>query len=262
MITEETWARGAEAATRAETCVAACADAWRGDGEIIASPMGIIPTLGARLARATGESGLVLTDGLAYVIDGDVPLGGDGLTVEGWLPYRAVLDALQGGRRHVMMGPAQIDAYGNANISCIGDWARPARQLLGARGAPGNTINHATSYWVPRHAPRVFTERVDVVCGVGNDRAAALPGPAARFHDLRRVVTDLCVFDFDTLDGRMRLASVHPGVAVDEVLAATGFEPVVGAAGVPTTRTPGAEELRLIRAVLDPASLRDREVRA
>ncbi|MCQ4080682.1 CoA-transferase [Streptomyces sp. RB6PN25] len=252
------------AATRAEVCVAACADAWRGDGEIIASPMGTIPTLGARLARATGEPDLVLTDGLAYVVDGDVPLGtsSEALTVEGWLPYRTVLDALAGGRRHVMMGPVQIDAYGNANISCIGDWNRPARQLLGARGAPGNSVNHATSYWVSRHAPRVFTERVDVVCGVGNDRAAALPGPAARFHDLRRVVTNLCVFDFDTLDGRMRLACVHPGVTVDDVLAATGFEPLVDAAEVPTTRTPDAAELHLIREVLDPASLRDREVTA
>ncbi|GAA1900162.1 CoA-transferase subunit beta [Streptantibioticus ferralitis] len=260
-------------ATRAEICVVACAEAWRGDGEILASPMGAIPTIGARLARATFAPDLVLTDGLAQVIDGDVALGAppDGLTVEGWLPYRAVLDLLANGRRHVMMGPAQIDAYGNANISCVGEWDRPKRQLLGARGAPGNTVNHATSYWAPRHSPRVFTAHVDVVCGVGNDRAAALPGPSARFHDLRRVVTNLCVLDFDPHDGRMRLASVHPGVTVAEVVEATGFdlggaegtgEVLTGTANAPTTRVPAPEELRLIRQVLDPRSLRDREVPA
>ena len=55
-----------------------------------------------------------------------------------------------------MMGAAQIDQLGNENISCIGPWDRPKAQLLGVRGAPGNTVNHATSYWVPRHSPRVF----------------------------------------------------------------------------------------------------------
>ncbi|MDT4979145.1 MAG: hypothetical protein QOG07_1024, partial [Pseudonocardiales bacterium] len=38
-------------ATRAEVCAVACADLFAGDGEILASPMGTLPTLGARLAR-------------------------------------------------------------------------------------------------------------------------------------------------------------------------------------------------------------------
>ncbi|GAB2577077.1 CoA-transferase [Streptomyces capparidis] len=241
----------AATATRAEVCVAACAEAWRGDGEILASPMGPVPTLGARLARATFAPGLLLTDGRAYLEDADG-------AVEGWLPYRAVFDLLASGRRHVMMSPAQLDRHGNANISCIGPWERPARQLLGARGAPGNTVNHATSYWVPRHAPRVFTARVDVVCGVGTDRARAAGHPA-RFHDLRRVVTDLAVLDFAAEDGGMRLASVHPGVTVDEVLRATGFPPAVPPR-VPTTPGPTPEQLRLLREVLDPAGRRERAV--
>ena len=32
-----------------------------------------------------------------------------------------------------------------------------------------------------------------------------------------RVVTNLCVLDFETAEHRMRLRSVHPGVTVDEV---------------------------------------------
>ena len=91
------------------------------------------------------------------------------------------------------------------------------------RGAPGNTINHPVSYWVPRHSGRVFVERADMVCGIGYDRAAALGPGQARFHELRVVVTNLAVLDFATPDHSMRLRSVHPCVTVDEVTAATGF---------------------------------------
>ena len=117
------------------------------------------------------------------------------------------------------------------------------------RGAPGNTLNHPTSYWVPNHSPKVFVPEVDVVSGVGYDRAAALEPASRRFHEIRRVVSDLAVLDFDSPDHRMRIASVHPGVTVDEVVAATGFELVVPE-NVPTTRLPTDEELRLLREVL------------
>jgi acyl CoA:acetate/3-ketoacid CoA transferase beta subunit len=154
------------------------------------------------------------------------------------------------------MGANQIDRFGNQNISCIGEHAAPSRQLLGVRGAPGNSVNHRTSYWVPRHSGRVFVERVDMVSGVGYDRAT---GETARFHDVHRVVTDLAVLDFATPDHSARLASVHPGVTVDDVQAATGFPLVVG--DVSTTRVPTEEERRLLD-VLDPRRLRDKEVRA
>ena len=54
--------------SRAEVCVVACAEAWRGDGAILASPMGLIPTLGARLAQLTFAPGLLLTDGEAHLL--------------------------------------------------------------------------------------------------------------------------------------------------------------------------------------------------
>ncbi len=57
-----------EPATLAEVCVVACAEAWRGDGEVMASPFGTIPALGARLARLTFEPDLVLTDGEAALM--------------------------------------------------------------------------------------------------------------------------------------------------------------------------------------------------
>ncbi len=238
------------AVTRAETCVVACAEAWRGDGEILASPMGLIPRLGAELARLTFAPELVLSDGEAHLIAGD--------TVEGWLPYRAVFGIVAAGRRHVMMGASQIDRYGNQNISVIGDHARPKVQLIGARGGPGNTANHPTSYWVPNHSPRVFVERVDFVSGVGYDRAREA---GLDHHEIRYVVTNLGTFDFATPDNRMRIRSLHPGVTPEEAQDATGFDLVV-ADDVPVTRDPTDEELGLIREVLDPEDLRKTEVPA
>ncbi|MFB7539820.1 CoA-transferase subunit beta [Streptomyces zaomyceticus] len=246
-MTREATTEATEAVTsRAEYCVIACAEAWRDNGEVLASPMGLIPSFGARLARRTFSPDLLLTDGEALLV------GLDG-EPEGWLPYRRHLTMVTGGKRHVMMGASQIDRYGNQNISCIGDWERPTRQLLGVRGAPVNTLNNPVSYWIPKHSPRVFVERVDMISGVGYDHAV---GP---YHRLPRVVTDLAVLDFESPGHAMRLASVHPGVTVDEVRAATGFDLVTGD-DVPYTREPTAEELRLIREVVDPRGLRDREV--
>ncbi len=242
------------APSRADVCVVACAEAWRGDGAILASPMGLIPSLGARLARLTFAPDLLLTDGEAYLLDAEQ-------TVEGWLPYRSVFTMVAAGRRHVMMGASQLDQFGNQNISCIGDWARPRAQLLGVRGAPGNTINHPVSYWVPKHSPRVFVPAVDMVSGVGYDRAAGLGPAAARFHQLRVVVTNLAVLDFQTPDHAMRLRSVHPGVTVTDVLEATGF-PLVIPDDMAVTRRPTAAELALVRDRLDPDGRRDREVPA
>lgn len=67
------------------------------------------------------------------------------------------------------------------------------------------------------------------------------------------------MFDFETPGRTMRIRSLHPGVTLDEAVEATGFELVVPAT-VPETRLPTPEELELIRTVLDPGALRDREV--
>jgi acyl CoA:acetate/3-ketoacid CoA transferase beta subunit len=249
-------------ATLDEICVVACAEAWRGDGEVLASPIGVVPTIAARVAKATFEPDLLLTDGEAYLVANPMPVGRppEQKVIEGWLPYRSVFDVLWAGRRHVMMGATQIDRYGNQNIACIGDWHRPKAQLLGVRGAPGNTVNHPTSYWVPNHSRRAFVEHVDVVSGVGYQRAAEAGASASRFHEIRVVVTNKAVLDFATPDHAMRVRSVHPGVTVDEVVEATGF-PLVVPEDVADSRLPTAEELRLVREVLDPTGLRRSEVK-
>jgi len=249
-------------ALRHEYCAVALADVFRGDGEILASPIGVLPTIAARLAKLSFAEGLLLTDGVATLLAEVPPLGSTcGASAEGWMPYRTVFDVVWSGRRHVVMGATQIDRHGNQNISAVGDWRKPQAQLLGMRGAPGNTINHATSYWVPNHSTRVFVEKVDVVCGIGYDRARSLGPHAARFHEIRRVVSNLGVFDFETDDRRMRLRSVHPGVTVDDVVRSTGFSLVVPS-HVPETRAPAPEELDLLRNRIDPDGLGKKELAA
>lgn len=245
--------------TRAEVCAAAIADAFAEDGEIFGSPMGTLPSLGGRLAKLTSNPDLVLSDGEALFLGGVPPLGAKADVVEGWIPFRRVFDVLAYGRRHVMMGATQVDKHGNQNISAIGPFEQPKRQLLGSRGAPGNTVNNRTSYWVPKHSTRVFVEKVDIVSGVG-PKAAKAAGPAASKHnDIHRIVSNLAVFDMSGADDTMRLLSVHPGVTVDEVVEATGFDLQIDG-DVPTTREPSSSELMIIRNVLDPKNIRDREV--
>lgn len=250
-----------DAIRRANVCAIAIAETFRGDGEILANPIGVTPMIGGRLARATFEPDLMMTDSEATLIANDVAYGwGDDKVIETWNPYRRMFDIVWSGRRHVMMTPVQIDKYANMNFAAIGGTAaQPKVQLLGFRGGPSNTISHTTSYWVPKHNAKTFTDHVDVVCGVGYDRAAALGPESARFHEIRRVISDLAVMDFATPDHRMRLASVHPGVTVGEVIEATGFDLVVDN-DVPVTRLPTDDELRLLNDVIDPEGRRFREV--
>ena len=247
--------------TRAEVCVVALAECFRGDGEIVANPIGTIPMIAGRLARASFEPGLMATDGEAALVAGDEAFAWPaGKIVEYYNPYRSMFDVVWSGKRHVIMGASQIDPYGNQNFAAIGsDYRVPKTQLIGFRGAPGNTVNHATSYWVSAHSPRVFVEKVDVVTGVGWDRAAAAGIGATEFFDLRRVVSNLAVMDFGGPDHRMRLLSVHPGVTVQDVVDATGFE-LAMSPRIGESRLPTAEELRLIREVIDPDGLRRQEI--
>ena len=243
--------------TRAEYCAIACADIFSGAGEIMASPMATLPLIGARLARLTTEPDLLITDGEALIF-ADTPAVGAKAPIEGWMPFRKVFDVVASGRRHVVMGANQIDRHGNQNLSAFGPLQQPTRQMFGVRGAPGNTINHPTSYWVGKHTSRVFCDKVDIVSGVGYDQIDP-ENPAYRFHHLHRVVSNLGVFDFGGPDHTFRALSLHPGVTADQVAENTSFE-VAGLADAGVTREPTDEELRLIREVLDPRSLRDREV--
>ena len=91
-------------ATRGEICAVACAEAFRGNGEILASCFGTAPAIGARLAKSTFEPDLLMTDGVCTVVDMPNPVSGPGhdQVVEAWLPFRAIFDHVWNGNRHVL----------------------------------------------------------------------------------------------------------------------------------------------------------------
>ena len=243
--------------SRAEVCVIACAELVRDAGEIMVSPMTTIVSIGARLARLTFSPDILLTDGEARLLADTPAIGAPG-AIEGWMPFGRVFETLAWGRRHVVMGANQIDRYGNQNLSAFGPLQHPSRQMFGVRGAPGNTINHATSYWVGNHSKRVFCDAVDIVSGIGWDKVD--PGnPAFRFTNVFRVVSNLGVFDFGGPGHTMRAVSLHPGVDPDEVATNTSFE-VHDLDTAVRTRLATVDELALIRQRIDPKALRDKEV--
>ena len=245
--------------TRAELCIAAAAEAWRHDGEVLASGITVIPRLAASLACCSFNPDLLLTDGECMLVAEPVPVGsraGHRMQVEGWLPFRRVFELLWSGRRHAMTMPTQIDRFGQINISFIGgDYARPKVQLLGVRGIPGNTINHPCSFFVVDHSKRSFVERVDMVSGAGYDPERWQPGVRRDFHRLGLVVSNLAVLDFGGPDHTMRLRSLHPGVTLEQVETQTGF-PLTRVDPLGETPAPTPEQLHLIRSVLDPQNLR------
>src|SRR6185295_319362 len=159
----------------AELCICAAAEAWRDDGEVLASGITVIPRLAAGLAKATFNRSLLMTDAECYLVAEPVPLGSQGETapvIEGWMPYARTFDVLWRGDRHAMVVPTQIDRFGQSNISVVGDYQRPRAALLGVRGFPGNSIHHANSYFVPNHSTRsLVASEVDMVGGIGYNPA-------------------------------------------------------------------------------------------
>ena len=242
----------------AELMIVAASEAWRGDGEVLASGIGVIPRLGASLAKLTHGPGLLMTDSECFLVEDPIPLGPRGDFVpkySGSMNFERVFECVWGGQRHAMIGPTQIDRYGQTNLSVIGDYKKPKAAILGVRGLPGNSINHINSFIVPSHSKRVFVEgEVDMVSGVGYNPARWEPGMRQDFMAIRHIVTDLCVMDFEGPEHAIRVRSLHPGVSFDEVQEKTGF-PLLKAPNLSETPHPTAAQLTLIRR-LDPHDLR------
>jgi len=160
-----------------------------------------------------------------------------------------------GGKWSIMMQPVQVDKNGNANLALIGDPKKPDRYFVGSRGLPDNSTNGGRIYFtLATHEKRNFPEEVDF-------RSSAGWGPERRAGDIpygavEKVFTPMCVFDIDPKTKTMRLASVHKGITVKQVLENTGFKPVMPKDGVPETCVPTVEELRLLREVVDGAGIR------
>lgn len=242
----------------AELMICAAAEAFTDDGEVLATGIGVLQRLAAALAMRSSNPALMMTDSEAYMVGEPVPVGprnGYQPKFDGWMGFARIFDNVWSGKRHALVGPTQIDRYGQANISCIGDHAKPKTQMLGVRGFPGNSINHANSFLVPAHNARVFvTGEVDVVASVGYNPARLARGWSLDEIDIRLIVTDLCVMDFQGPERQVRIRSLHPGVSTAEVQDKTGF-PLHIPERIPPTAAPTAAQLALL-AELDPHNLR------
>ena len=242
----------------AELVIVACAEAWRDNGEIMATGIGPLPRIGAGLAKLTFAPAIQTTDGEVWYTSEPV---GPGKRVaepefEGIANYDRVFSALWSGKRHALVGPVQLDRYGQANISVIGDHKKPKAAMLGARGFPGNSVSHPNSFFFASHNKRAFVEgEVDFVCMAGYNPARYVGGKPPKGLDLRRIVTNLCVMDFGGPDHQIRVISLHPGVTFEEVQENTGFPLAKIADQIPATPAPTAEQLDLI-AKIDPNNVR------
>jgi glutaconate CoA-transferase subunit B len=251
--------------TLAELCIVAAAEAFRHDGEVLATGIGVIPRLAASLAMKTFNRDLMMTDSEAFLLSEPNPLGarGEGFVQanETWMGFSRIFDNVWSGRRHAMLGPTQIDRFGQSNTSALGgSYQQPKVMMLGARGFPGNSISHPNSFFVPGHNTRVFVEgECDFVSSIGYNPARLPKGHSLEDVDIRLVVTDLCVMDFGGSNHRMRLVSLHPGVTAAQVQENTGFELEIPDK-VPQTAPPTAEQLAIITA-LDPHNQRAHQVK-
>ncbi len=243
----------------AELLIVAAAEAWRNDGELLATGIGPIPRIAVSLARLTFEPGLQLTDGEAMLVKDPLPVGPRGdyrPLYSGWMPYGRVFESVWRGLRHAMVTPVQIDRYAQTNISALGsDFNKPKVQMLGVRGFPGNSVSHKNSMFIPNHNKRSFVEgEVDVVASVGFRKETWPAGAKDDFVKLGIVVTNLCVLDFNGPHHAARVLSLHPGVSFAEVQDATGFE-LLASEGMGETAAPTAAQMELIRR-LDPHNVR------
>lgn len=239
--------------------ICAAARAWQHDGEVLATGIGIVPRLAASLCMASLNPDLMMTDSEAWLVSEPVPVGprnGYQVKREAWMGFSRIFDNVWSGKRHAMVGPTQIDRFGQANISMVGeDYRRPKVQMLGVRGFPGNSINHANSFFVPNHNRKVFVSgEVDMVASIGYNPERLPRGYTFDEIDIRQVITNLCVMDFGGPEHRLQIRSLHPGVSVADVEAATGF-PLHVPDSVSETAAPRAAELDLL-ARLDPRNLR------
>ena len=237
-----------------------CAARLLEDGRTVAVGTGV-PCAAAMLAQRTHAPRLVIlfeAGGVAPQLP-TMPISvGDSRSFYRAAMATSMADMMETCQRglidYTFLGGAQIDPYGNLNSTCIGgDYVRPKVRLPGSGGA-----NDLASFcWrilvVTTHDRRRFVAKLDFLTtpgyltGPGAREEAGLPPGGGPF----RVITDLAVLGYHEETKRMELHSLHPGVTLSQVRAATGFELGVREP-LAVTEPPTPAELRLLREEVDP----------
>lgn len=217
------------------------------------------PNIACNLAKRTvaPELELVYEAGVFGSNPQRLPLSiGDPTLVTGSLSVTSMFELfayyLQRGLVDVaFLGASQIDRYGNINTTVIGNYKEPKVRLPGSGGACEISINARKTFVIMPQSKRSFVERVDFITSPGHLKGTRPvswlgAGPAA-------VVTGFGVYKFDG-SGEMYLASMHPGVTLDQINDNTSWQMAVSDRMVETPE-PTSEELRLIRERLDPEGI-------
>jgi glutaconate CoA-transferase subunit B len=216
-----------------------------------------LPSRAANLARATHAPDCVLIyeSGCIGAKPLYLPLSiGDGELAETADAVVSVPEIfaywLQAGRIDVgFLGAAQIDRFGNLNSTVVGDYDHPKVRLPGGGGAPEIAASCHETFVMLRHSPRAFVEQLDFRTSVGygdgpgSRERLGLPGAGVTV-----VVTDLGVLEPDPGTCELTLTSLHPGVRVEDAVAATAW-PLRVADDVATSDAPTTEELKALRSL-------------
>lgn len=164
---------------------------------------------------------------------------------------------LQGGNVDVgFLGAAQVDRWGSLNTSIIGSWDSPTVRLPGSGGAADIMPNAGECITVlRRHDPGAFPAELDFCTSPSPVRAREEePDAVPPGHGVSTVVTPLGVLRRPDRFGELVLTQVHPGVTVDQVVAATGWDLTVSD-DVVETPWPTREDVRLLREEIDTVRL-------
>lgn len=164
--------------------------------------------------------------------------------------YDAFDLAQQGKLGMIFLGAAQVDKYGNTNLSVIGDYFKPKVRLPG--GAASSflcAIAQRTVLWVTNQTSRIFVEKVDFITGQGyltggNARKnLGLPG-----NGPAKIITNLGTYDFDEQTKLMRVSTIHPGITIENIKENTGFDIIIPE-NIKETEVPPKEVLDFINKI-------------
>ncbi len=224
------------------------------DGTVCFVGIGL-PSTAANLARATHAPHVVLiyeSGCIGAKPDRIPPSIGDGVLSVSADAVVGVPEIfaywLQAGRIDVgFLGAAQVDRWGNINTTVVGNYQSPAVRLPGAGGAPEIAASCDRVIITLRHSARGLVEKIDFITSLGHGDGSGvrerlgLPGRGPQ-----AIITDLGVLRYDDSQHQFLLSEVHPGVGVDDVLAATGW-PLLVADSLHETPAPTTSELSALR---------------
>ncbi|MGQ9721678.1 MAG: CoA-transferase subunit beta [Candidatus Jordarchaeum sp.] len=167
----------------------------------------------------------------------------------------------RGGIDLMFLRPAQIDKWGNANMTLIGDKVKPTIRFSGGVGtADMLVLAQRIVYYAPHHEKKVFVKKIDYITGAGHlENGEWRKKMNIRSQGPTKVISNLAIMNFETENKQMKLESVHPGISIEEVIENTGFELVIPDK-VPETEPPIETELKLIREKIDPNNFRKIEM--